>query len=241
MTCNLSATFSVYPDVMRKPVLVLLLWFLSLIAVSSARCDVYHAKPKLVVILVIDQFRGDYLDRYRDELKTPNGFNLFLRRGAYFNSCYFDYANTKTAPGHATIGTGAYTDGHGIGSNEWWDLSRNTDRVISSVEDERYRLVGNFDDLPFPVPPAPAPNDPRIGSSPINLLATTIGDEVRLATQGEAKLYGVSLKDRAAILPAGQTANGAFWIDNSSGRSLLQPITCRNCQTGRRSSTKVRG
>jgi len=152
-------------------------------------------------------------------LKTPNGFNLFLKRGAYFNSCYFDYANTKTAPGHATIGTGAYTDGHGIGSNEWWDLSRNTDRVISSVEDERYRLVGNFDDLPvLAPPPAPAPNDPRIGSSPINLLATTIGDEVRLATQGQAKLYGVSLKDRAAILPAGQTANGAFWIDNSSGR-----------------------
>jgi predicted AlkP superfamily pyrophosphatase or phosphodiesterase len=204
---------------MRKAVLVLLSCFFSLIALSSARSDVYHAKPKLVVILVIDQFRGDYLDRYRDTLKTPNGFNLFLKRGAYFNSCYFDYANTKTAPGHATIGTGAYTDGHGIGSNEWWDLSRNTDRVISSVEDERYRLVGNFDDLPVPAPPpAPAPNDPRIGSSPINLLATTIGDEIRLATQGQAKLYGVSLKDRAAILPAGQTANGAFWIDNSSGR-----------------------
>jgi predicted AlkP superfamily pyrophosphatase or phosphodiesterase len=204
---------------MRKSVLVLLSWVFSLIALSSARSDVYHAKPKLVVILVIDQFRGDYLDRYRDALKTPNGFNLFLKRGAYFSSCYFNYANTKTAPGHATIGTGAYTDGHGIGGNEWWDLSRNTDRVISSVEDERYRLVGNFDDLPvLAPPPAPAPSDPRIGSSPINLLATTIGDEVRLATQGRAKLYGVSLKDRAAILPAGQTANGAFWIDNSSGR-----------------------
>lgn len=204
---------------MRKPVVALLSCSFLLVALSSARADVYHAKPKLVVILVIDQFRGDYLDRYRDALKTPNGFNLFLKRGAYFNSCYFDYANTKTAPGHATIGTGAYTDGHGIGSNEWWDLSRNTDRVISSVEDERYRLVGNFDDLPvLAPPPAPAPNDPRIGSSPINLLATTIGDEVRLATQGQSKLYGVSLKDRAAILPAGQTANGAFWIDNSSGR-----------------------
>ncbi|WP_183979319.1 alkaline phosphatase family protein [Tunturiibacter gelidoferens] len=58
------------------------------------------------MILVIDQFRGDYLDRYRDALKTTNGFNRFLKRGAYFNSCYFDYANTKTAPGHATIGTG---------------------------------------------------------------------------------------------------------------------------------------
>jgi predicted AlkP superfamily pyrophosphatase or phosphodiesterase len=204
---------------MRKTFVLLLSLLLVLPISPSARADAYRAKPKLVVILVIDQFRGDYLDRYRDALKSPNGFNLFLQRGAYFSSCYFDYANTKTAPGHATIGTGAYTDGHGIGGNEWWDLSRNTDRVISSVEDERYRLVGTFDDLPRLLPPpAPAPNDPRIGASPINLRATTIGDEVRLATQGRAKLFGVSLKDRAAILPAGQTANGAFWIDNATGR-----------------------
>src|SRR5271168_419780 len=202
---------------MRK-CLVALLSLLVLLPAALTRADAYHAKPKLVVILVIDQFRGDYLERYRDELKTPNGFNLFLKKGAYFSACYFDYANTKTAPGHAKIGTGAYTDGHGIGGNEWWDLSRNTDRVISSVEDERYRLVGNFDDLPVQPPPAPAPNDPRIGASPINLRATTIGDEVRLATQGQAKLFGISLKDRAAILPAGQTANGAFWIDNATGR-----------------------
>ncbi|HMF64500.1 MAG TPA: alkaline phosphatase family protein [Edaphobacter sp.] len=203
---------------MRKCVVALLSLVLLLPVAPPVHADAYNAKPKLVVLLVIDQFRGDYLDRYRDSLKTPNGFNLFLKRGAYFNSCYYDYANTKTAPGHATIGTGAYTDGHGIGSNEWWDLSRNTDRVISSVEDERYRVVGTFDDLPVPPPPAIAPNAPHIGSSPINLRATTFGDEVRLATAGQAKLYGISLKDRAAILPSGQTANGAFWIDNATGR-----------------------
>ena len=204
---------------MRKSVVLLLSLLLLLPVAPPASADAYHAKPKLVVIVVIDQFRGDYLERYRDALKTPNGFNLFLQRGAYFSACYYDYANTKTAPGHATIGTGAYTDGHGIGGNEWWDVSRNTDRVISSVEDERYRMVGTFDDLPRLLPPpAPAPNDPRIGASPLNLRATTIGDEVRLATQGQAKLFGVSLKDRAAILPAGQTANGAFWIDNATGR-----------------------
>jgi predicted AlkP superfamily pyrophosphatase or phosphodiesterase len=204
---------------MRKIVSLCLLAVLVVCGAPVSFADVYDAKPKLVVILVIDQFRGDYLDRYRADLKAANGFNLFLKRGAYFGSCYYDYANTKTAPGHATIGTGAYTNAHGIGSNEWWDLSRNTDRPVSSVEDERYRVVGNFDDLPaLQPPPAPKPSDPRIGSSPLNLRATTIGDEVRLATQGEAKLYGVSLKDRAAILPAGQTANGAFWIDNATGR-----------------------
>jgi predicted AlkP superfamily pyrophosphatase or phosphodiesterase len=206
---------------MRKCVFALLSLLLVLSVVSpAAHAEAYNAKPKLVVFLVIDQFRGDYLDRYRDSIVTPNGFNLFLKRGAYFNSCYYDYANTKTAPGHATIGTGAYTDGHGIGSNEWWDLSRNTDRVISSVEDERYRIVGTFDDLPIPPAPAISPAAPRIGSSPINLRATTLGDEVRLATAGRAKLYGISLKDRAAILPAGQTANGAFWIDNATGRFI---------------------
>ncbi len=191
---------------------------LVLLSASSAFAQAYSAKPKLAVLLVIDQFRGDYLDRYRDDLKTPNGFNLFLKKGAYFASCYYDYANTKTAPGHATIGTGAYTDGHGIGGNEWWDLARNTDRVISSVEDERYRLVGSFDDLPVPPPPAVSPAAPRIDSSPRNLHATTFGDEVRLATNGQSKLYGISLKDRASILPAGQTANGAFWIDTTTGR-----------------------
>ena len=195
-----------------------LLFTLLTLATPAARPQAYQANPKLTILLVIDQFRGDLLDRYRADLTTPNGFNLFLRKGAYFPSCYYDYANTKTAPGHATIGTGAYTDGHGIGSNEWWDLRRNTDHVVSSVDDERYRLVGNFSDLPIPPPPALSPRDPRIGASPLNLRASTIGDEVRLATNGESKLYGVSLKDRASILPAGQSANGAFWIDQTTGR-----------------------
>jgi predicted AlkP superfamily pyrophosphatase or phosphodiesterase len=203
---------------LRKLFSAVLATLLVLAPTAPIQADVYNATPKLVVILVIDQFRGDLLDRYRDALTQPNGFNLFLKRGAYFNDCYYAYANTKTAPGHATIGTGAYTDGHSIGSNEWWDLSRNTDRVISSVEDERYRLVGTFDDLPAPPPGNPLPTDARIGSSPRNLLATTIGDEVRLATQGESKLFGISLKDRAAILPAGQSANAAYWIDNATGR-----------------------
>lgn len=176
-------------------------------AVPMMRAQAYVAKPKLVVIVVIDQFRGDYLERYRDQFTAEDGFNLFMKRGAYFGSCYYGYANTKTAPGHSTIGTGAYTDGHGISSNEWWDLSRNTKREISSVEDERYRLVGE-----------PAGGGEHEGASPLNLRATTIGDEVRLATQGQAKLFGISLKDRAAILTAGQTANGAFWIDPASGR-----------------------
>ncbi|HTD55198.1 MAG TPA: alkaline phosphatase family protein, partial [Silvibacterium sp.] len=98
---------------------------------------------------------------------------------------------------------------HGIGSNEWWDLGRNKDRPITSVEDERYALVGLS---------AGAKTSP--GASPRNLLASTIGDELRLDTSGASRVYGVSLKDRAAILPAGATANAAFWMDPASGRFI---------------------
>lgn len=170
----------------------------------------YNDHPKLAIILVIDQFRADYLDRWRADFKD-RGFDLFLDQGAYFPDCYYDYANTKTAPGHATIGTGAYTDGHGISSNEWWDLTRNQQRPVSSVEDERYKLVG------VPASSMPANTKYLTGASPRNLLASTIGDELRLATQGQSRVFGISLKDRAAILTSGSTANGAYWIDPASG------------------------
>jgi predicted AlkP superfamily pyrophosphatase or phosphodiesterase len=165
----------------------------------------YNAHPKLVILLVIDQFRADYLERYRADFKG-RGFNLFLTQGAYFPDCYYDYANTKTAPGHSTIGTGAYSDGHGIANNDWWDLSRNTKREITSVEDERYSLVG--------VPPTSSATP---GASPRNLRASTVGDELRLATNGQSRVFGLSLKDRASILPSGSAANAAYWIDPASG------------------------
>jgi hypothetical protein len=186
---------------------------------SAAPAQAYVGKPKLIVIVVIDQFRGDYLNRDQPKFKG-RGFNLFMNEGAWFTDCYYDYANTVTGPGHATLGTGAYTDGHGIEANEFWDASRSLEHKVSSVEDERYQLV----DLPAASIPANQPGAPDtalkyvIGASPRNLRATTLGDELRLATQGRSRVYGISLKDRAAILPAGQAANGAFWIDTSSGQ-----------------------
>jgi len=185
---------------------------------ATASAQAYVGRPKLIVLVVIDQFRGDYLNRDHDKFKG-HGFRLFTDQGAWFTDCYYDYANTKTAPGHATLGTGAYSDGHGIETNEWWDAARSYEHKVSSVEDERYQLV----DIPAASIPANQPGAPDtaakflIGSSPRNLRATTFGDELRLATQGRSRVFGVSLKDRAAILPAGQSANAAYWIDNSSG------------------------
>jgi arylsulfatase A-like enzyme len=185
-----------------------LVWALVSASAPPASASAYDGKPKLVIILVLDQFRADYLERYRADFKGK-GFKLLLDHGAFFPDCYYGYANTETAPGHATIGTGAYTDGHGIGSNQWWDLARSKDDMVSSVQDERYALVG----LPAGAKTAP-------GTSPRNLLASTVGDELRLNTVGVSQVYGVSLKDRASILPAGATANGAFWIDPASGRFI---------------------
>ena len=81
-----------------------------MLAVSAAYGSAYQASPRLVVILVIDQFRGDYLERFHDEF-GPAGFRNFTDHGAWFPACYYDYANTRTAPGHATIGTGTATSG----------------------------------------------------------------------------------------------------------------------------------
>jgi hypothetical protein len=176
-----------------------------MLSAPVAHASAYDAKPRLVVVLVLDQFRGDYLDRYRSDFKTPNGFNLFLKQGAYFPNCYYDYANTETAPGHSTIGTGAYSNGHNIGVNDWWDLSRSTTHMVSSVEDENYPLVG-------------ASKDAELGASPRNEQASTLGDEVVLSTGGRANVFGISLKDRAAILTSGHASRGAFWLDHTTGK-----------------------
>ncbi|HXY49166.1 MAG TPA: alkaline phosphatase family protein [Terriglobales bacterium] len=167
---------------------------------QPSAASAYNGRPRLIVILVIDQFREDYLERYRDRF-TEGGFRLFLERGAYFPDCNYDYANTRTAPGHATLLTGAYSNGHGIMANEWWDAKKK--KMVTSVEDDATHLVGI--------------EGSRIGASPQNLLASTLGDELKLATEGKARVFGMSLKDRAAVLAAGHAADGAYWIDHKSG------------------------
>jgi predicted AlkP superfamily pyrophosphatase or phosphodiesterase len=179
-------------------------WLVSILlwscAITGASASAYSGHPKLVVIIIIDQFRGDYLERYRDQF-ADGGFRLFLDHGAYFTDCYYDYANTRTAAGHATLLTGAYSNGHGIAANEWWDPQKK--KMVTSVEDDTTKLVG-------------IPGN-GIGNSPHNLLADTLGDELKLATQGKARVFAVSLKDRSAVLPAGFSGDGAYWIDPGPG------------------------
>src|SRR5580698_6881305 len=170
---------------------------------GSSFASAYNGHPKLIVVIVIDQFRGDYLERYRDQF-GDGGFRFLLDHGAYFANCNYNYANTRTAPGHSTLFTGAYSNGHGIAANEWWDPKKK--KMITSVEDDTTKLVGSGKD--------------KIGSSPHNLQADTIGDELKLATQGKSRVFAVSLKDRSAVLPGGFSADGAYWIDQKSGEFI---------------------
>lgn len=171
-----------------------------LILIPGAFGSAYNARPKLVVVIVIDQFRGDYLERYHDQF-GDGGFRLFLEHGAYFSDCNYDYANTRTAPGHATLFTGSYTSGHGIIANEWWDPQKK--KRVTSVEDDGTKFVGI--------------NRDGAAASPHNLLSDTLGDELKLATGGKSRVFAISLKDRAAVLPAGFSGDAAYWIDPKSG------------------------
>jgi predicted AlkP superfamily pyrophosphatase or phosphodiesterase len=173
---------------------------IAIIQPSPSAASAYSGHPKLIVVIVIDQFRGDYLERHRDRFGDA-GFRLLVDHGAYFPNCNYNYANTRTAPGHSTLFTGAYSNGHGIAANEWWDPKKK--RMVTSVEDDETKIVGIPDRKP--------------GASPHNLLADTLGDELKLATQGKARVFGISLKDRGAILPAGFAGDAAYWIDPKSG------------------------
>ena len=204
--CGDSAVGELDLDMRKVACLSVLFAFLGLCS-PGLHADAYDARPKLVVVLVLDQFRGDYLDRYRADFKAKNGWNLFLKQGAHFTDCYYDYANLVTAAGHSTIGTGAYTDGHQIPLNEWYEPGPDGKlRQVSSVADDRYKLVG-----------APAGTKDLTGASAHREMATTLGDELVLATGGRARVFGVSMKDRAAILTSGHATKGAFWIDHDTG------------------------
>ena len=179
----------------------LLLLVAALLFAPFSFASAYDGRPRLIVIVIVDQFRGDFLERARGHF-GPDGFNLFLEHGAVFTDCRYDYANTHTAPGHATLLTGAYPDSHGIGGNQWWDPEKK--KVVTSVEDERTQLLG-------------LAGASKIGASPRKLLASTLGDVLKMATGGKSHVFGIGLKDRSAILPAGYAGDAAYWIDRQSG------------------------
>lgn len=156
-------------------------------------------RPKLVVGIVVDQMRWDYLYRYYDRYEA-GGFKRMLSEGFSCENTFITHLPSFTAVGHSTIYTGSVPAIHGITGNDWTDQV--TGRHWYCTEDTTVQPVGTTSDAGK--------------MSPRNLLASTITDELKLATNFRSKVVGVSLKDRASILPAGHIANGAFWLDDSN-------------------------
>ena len=158
-------------------------------------------RPKLVVGLVIDQMRWDYLYRYYDRYSN-GGFKRLVNDGFSVENTFIPYTPTYTACGHASIYTGSVPSINGIIGNNWFDpeLGRN----VYCAEDKEVKTVGNTGSTAGEM-------------SPKNMLVTTIGDELRLATNFKSKVIGISQKDRGSILPAGHSANAAYWYDGGTG------------------------
>ena len=158
-------------------------------------------RPKLVVGIVVDQMRWDYLYRFYDKYEK-GGFKRLLNEGYACENTMINYIPSVTAIGHTTIFTGSVPAIHGIAGNEWYDPK--TGKSTYCTDDSSVQAVGT--------------TNKGNQMSPHNLLATTITDELRLATNFQSKVVGVSLKDRASILPAGHNPTAAFWMDDASGR-----------------------
>lgn len=165
----------------------------------SASASTALPRPKLVVGIMVDQMRWDYIYRYYDRYSN-NGFKRFLREGMSCENTFIPYAQTVTAAGHTCVYTGSVPAIHGIMGNEWFDKSLN--REVYCAEDKSVKIVGAEKGEPM---------------SPANMWTTTICDELRLATNFQSKVIGIAIKDRGGILPAGHSANAAYWYDGTSG------------------------
>ncbi len=168
-------------------------------------------KPKLIVAVVVDQFRYDYLLRFHGDYTA--GFKRILEQGAVFDDAHLIHYQTVTAVGHSTFLSGAPPSFSGIVGNDWYD--RETGKAVTSVSDPTTKLLGAD------------PNANASGSSPRRLLVSTVADEIKIAGR-QSKSIGISIKDRAAILPAGHMADGAYWFDDRSGHWVTSSYYMEN-------------
>lgn len=172
----------------------LISFLLLLVVLKLSSCSAQ--KPKLVLLISVDQLRYDYLTRF-SKYFGDGGFNLFLRAGANFTNAQLMHSVTKTAAGHAVISTGTHANVNGIIANSWYDQEQRS--AVSSVSDHSFALIGSDKD----------------GRSPQYLLAATIGDQLKRFTDGKSKVVSISCKDRSAILMGGKNADATYWFVDS--------------------------
>jgi predicted AlkP superfamily pyrophosphatase or phosphodiesterase len=195
------------PFKMKKLFFCLLIFISSIRAIPQYKTSALSfansemQRPKLVVGIVVDQMRWDFLYRYYDRYLNDGGFKRLLSQGFSCENTILPYAPTVTACGHASIYTGSVPAINGITGNDWWDYK--LAQMVYCTGDEKEITIGN--------------TGAAGQMSPRNLLVTTIGDELRLATNFKSKVIGIALKDRGAILPAGHSANAAYWYNDKTG------------------------
>jgi predicted AlkP superfamily pyrophosphatase or phosphodiesterase len=197
----------------RVAAFVALLFVLGTAVFAAAPSDAGKGlppRPRLVVLISIDQFRADYLTRFADLFLPPQpapgkvgGFRWLMERGAYHTDAHHDHYPLYTGPGHSILLTGAPPYKSGIVGNEWFD--RGLGRSRYCVEDPESPLVGV------------GKPEGKAGISPATLRVSTVGDELKIATGRKARVWGLALKDRAAVLMAGRLADGVLWFDDETG------------------------
>ncbi len=172
------------------------------------------AGPRLILQITVDQLRGDLPDRFRKNM-GEGGFRYLMENGVWFANAHYGHANTETVVGHTTLATGADPSTHGMVSNVWFD--QETGVLAYNIEDARHHLLsvgGDVDkETEVDATQKVATTD---GRSPANILVSTFSDELALHTNGKARIFGVSVKDRGAVTLAGH-AGKAFWFSKSSG------------------------
>jgi len=184
--------------------IILFVFFVLVLNFANAQpTDSFPDRPKLVVGIVVDQMRQEYLYRYAPKF-GEGGFKRLMKDGFMLTNAHYNYVPTLTGPGHASIYTGTTPAVHGIIANDWYD--KDLKKKVNCVEDDKQKVVGS---------------DKGNGDvSPWRLLSTTVTDELELATQRRSKVIGISIKDRGAVLPAGHTPDGAYWYDELTGKFI---------------------
>lgn len=157
-------------------------------------------KPRLVIGIVVEELKYDQLEKFRDKL-GENGIKRLINEGTYFKNAAYEYMLTQSAPGHATIATGAEPSFHGITSDDWYVPLKN--ELINCTKDINVNSVGGSFETGM--------------HSPVNLLVSTFSDELKMSTNKKSKVFGVGLRESSAIFSAGHAANAAFWFDDKTG------------------------
>ncbi len=194
-----------------KKLIVLSVVLLSLILGKQLFSQPIQVKPKLGILLVFDQLRGDYISRWKDHF-VKDGFLKLTSEGSWFENCHYPYAGTLTGAGHATLTTGATPSVHGIVGNEWYD--RKEGKSSYCAASSRWTAVPP---TLMPIIDADGKEKKRLGGTPEKIRAETLGDALKRSTNNRGKVVSLSMKDRSAVLPAGMSPDFCYWFDSSLG------------------------